>query len=122
MRDECQSTDSRSIFSPTPQNLQKFIPRWQVTATTIYCDVVKRYVSLRISKDWHPTCTYHQRWGNVRREKKKGIFRLLVWLGIGDSEKYVQVGNCKGAEKCPKLLECLETLYREEMALTREKV
>jgi hypothetical protein len=79
-----------------------------------------RYVSLRISKDWHPTCAYHQRWGNVRREKKKGIFRLLVWLGIGDSEKYVKVSDCKGAEKCPKLLECLETLCREEMALTRE--
>jgi hypothetical protein len=122
MSHESQPSEGSPISSLTLQNLQKLLPRWQVTATTIYCDVVKRHVSLKISKDWQTACTYHQRWGNIRREKKKGILLLLVWLGIGGGEKFVKVDDCKGAEKCPKLLECLEKVYCEEMALAKEEI
>ena len=119
--DKGQPSNDPPDFSLNQQDVVKPLPSWEITATTIYCDVVKRYVALKIFKDWHIVCCYHQRRGNIRREKKKGILCLVAWLGIGGGEKYVTVGGCKGSEKCPKILECLETIYREEMALRKEE-
>jgi hypothetical protein len=92
---------------------EKLVPNWQVTATTISCDIVGHEATIMVYKDWSTACAYHKRWGSIRREKKKGIAGALAWLGIGDVERHIPV-DCKGPAECPKVLEYRDKLYREE--------
>jgi hypothetical protein len=45
---------------------------WQVTATTIRCDVVKDEVTLLVYKDWSVKCTGRLKYTNVRRTSRNG--------------------------------------------------
>jgi hypothetical protein len=101
--------------SSKSKDTRKLFVHWDVTATTIYCDQVKNYVTIKISKDWSKTCIYHQKWGNIRRENKKGIIRLIVWMGFVKGEKHITVDDCKGSEICPNVQECLEKVYQQEV-------
>ncbi len=97
----------------------KLVPNWQVTATTIYCDVVKDEATIMVYKDWSTACAYYKRWGPVQREKRKGIGALLAWLGIVSQRRRIPASGCKGPERCPKILEYRDKLYREEEELLR---
>lgn len=79
---------------------KKVAPNWRATATTIYCDVVKSDVTIIVRKDWTTACIVHKRLGAVRLEKRKGI----------------PVNTCEGPDRCPKVLEYRDRLYREELA------
>jgi hypothetical protein len=112
---EYQSSNAFPNYSSMSKDTRKIFVHWDVTATTIYCDQVKNYVTIKISKDWSKTCIYHQKWGNIRRENKKGIIRLIVWMGFVKGEKHITVDDCKGSEICPNVQECLEKVYQQEV-------
>jgi len=94
---------------------EKFVPNWQVTATTINCDKVGREATIMVYKDWSIGCAYHRRWGPVRREEKKGIPGALAWIGIGSAEKHLP-SDCPGPEECPYIHEYRDKLYQEDKA------
>jgi len=100
---------------------EKLVPNWQVTATTIFCDIVGQETTIMVYKDWSTACTYHKRWGPVRRLKRKGFAGFLSWLGIISDEKRVPVSGCKGPAECPKVCEYRDKLYREEEELAARK-
>ena len=100
--------------------MDAMVPDWQVTATTIWCDVVMYDTTIMIHKDWSTACTYHQRWGSVRREEKKGILRLLAQLGIGSYEKLVSC-SCRGPSDCLNLINFREQLQKQEVSGEPEK-
>ena len=43
---------------------------WQVTATTVRCDIVKDEVTLLVYKDWSVKCTGRLKYANVRTTSK----------------------------------------------------
>jgi hypothetical protein len=100
---------------------EKLVPNWQVTATTIHCDIVGREVTIMVYKDWHTACAYYGKWGAIRREKRKGIERALGWLGIISEEKHIPAPECKGPQDCPKVIEYRDKLYKEEEELAAKK-
>lgn len=95
---------------------EKLVPNWQVTATTIHCDIVGREATIMVYKDWSTACAYHKRWGPVSRNKRTGIGAALAWMGIGSDEKKIPV-NCKGPLECPMVLEYRDKLYKEDEAI-----
>ena len=44
---------------------------WQVTATTVKCDSVGDYTTILVYKDGTTKCTYHNRYGTAKDNKKK---------------------------------------------------
>jgi len=92
----------------------KIIPKWQITATTVYCDIVEHEAKISVNKDWNVACAYHKRWVPIRRQKKKGVSKVLAWLGIGSDERHL-VSNCQGPEECPYIRDYRDKLYQEEL-------
>jgi len=99
---------------------EKLTPNWQVTATTINCEVVGREATIMIYKDWSTACAYHKRWGPVRRRKKRGIEAALAWLGIGSDEKHLP-SDCPGPVDCSYIGEYGDKLYKEEEDVATKK-
>ncbi len=89
------------------------LPNWQVTATTIVCDEVGEEATIMVYKDWSAACTYHKRWGPMRRQEKEGIVRLMARMGIGIPEKYAP-SECPGPLRCASVCEYRDELVRQE--------
>lgn len=64
---------------------------WQVTATTIHCDLVSDFAVLMAYGDGTTKCAYFNRWSTHKEGKKR-------------------LENCKGSE-CPKLSEFKERAF-----------
>ncbi|MCP4607940.1 MAG: hypothetical protein GY845_04420 [Planctomycetes bacterium] len=88
-------------------------PNWQVTATTIDCTIVGHEATIKVNKDWSTACAYHQRWGPIRRVRKKGIAKWLAWLGIGRDEHHL-ASDCPGPSDCPSINSYRDELRQEE--------
>ena len=76
---------------------------WQVTGTTLYCDVVKDEVTIFVHKDWSVKCT------GCDKYKKAGD-------GTGNNvergRKYGQREKCNGPE-CAAVLKYRDKLLAE---------
>jgi len=78
---------------------------WQVTATTIYCDVVDDEVTLLVYKDGSAKCIGYSKYGkhdretlNLLRRKSKQLKRHL---------------ECEGPE-CYRVIQYRDKLFAEE--------
>jgi hypothetical protein len=77
---------------------------WQLTATTIKCDIVDDEATIIIYKDWSAKCTGYSRYASSSKasglNKKKSLSpgRRLKCLGT----------------QCPKVIEYREKLLSEE--------
>jgi hypothetical protein len=65
---------------------------WQVTATTLYCDVIGEWVTILVYKDGHCGCSHFVKFGPVN-ENVKG-----------------KVLECKGPDSC-----ALCAAYRDDV-------
>ena len=86
-------------------------PKWQVTATTIYCDAVDDFVTLMVYTDRSAKCVGYKKYGeNINKEivkmlKKKGkkLGKELKWEG----------------PECSGLIEYKDKLFAEEEGKSR---
>jgi len=77
---------------------------WQLTATTIKCDIVDDEATIIIYKDWSAKCTGHSRYASF--SKAEGL----------NKKKSLTSGRrrqCLGPQ-CPKVIEYRERLLSEE--------
>ena len=95
-------------------------PDWQLTATTVYCDVVNSEATIIVHENWTTACVHHKRWGPVRKVKSNAFRRALKWLGIFDRDTYVSV-NCLGPQDCPLVCDYRDKLIQEEVGFQRSK-
>jgi hypothetical protein len=77
---------------------------WQLTATTINCDVVDDEATILVYKDWSVKCTGHARYASSR--EARGLLRKKS-PSLGRSLE------CLGPE-CPKVIQYREKLLSEE--------
>jgi hypothetical protein len=77
---------------------------WQLTATTINCDVVDDEATILVYKDWSVKCTGHARYGSPREG------RVLPRKKSLSQERHLE---CLGPE-CPKVIQYREKLLSEE--------
>ena len=78
---------------------------WQVTGTTIYCDVVDDEVTILVYKDWSMKCTGYRKYG----EPSKDVANLLK----KKSRQLKRQLECVGPE-CSRLIQYKEKLFSEE--------
>ena len=79
---------------------------WQVTATTIYCDVVGTEVTIMVFKDWSTKCAICEDYGEEITKKK---VKTLKKKG----RKLSREMKCE-ASMCPKVIEYRDKLFAEE--------
>ena len=79
---------------------------WQVTATTIGCDMVNDYVTIIVNKDWSCKCTWWTKYKKVAGEDPKQKF---------PRETKVKIGKCQGPD-CRYVVEYRDKLIGEEAA------
>ncbi len=77
---------------------------WQVTATTIDCDMVKEYVTIMVYKDWSCKCTWWSRYKKVAGEDPKHKF---------SKEIKDKIGKCQGPD-CKYVIGYRDKLIGEE--------
>lgn len=77
---------------------------WQLTATTINCDIVNDEATIIVYKDWTVKCTGHARYASS--SKARGLIR-------GKSMSPERHLECLGPE-CPKVIQYREKLLSEE--------
>ena len=78
---------------------------WQVTAATIYCDVVDDEVTLLVYKDWSVECTGHQKYGKPGKDATN-----LPKRQNGQLKRQL---NCTGPE-CHRVIQYKDKLFSEE--------
>ncbi|MFC1955646.1 hypothetical protein ACFLWZ_03835 [Chloroflexota bacterium] len=78
---------------------------WQVTATTIYCDVVDDEVTLMVYKDGLAKCVGYERYGEPDKETAKLIEKKSKELG--------RKLECEGSE-CWRVIQYRDKLFAEE--------
>jgi hypothetical protein len=79
---------------------------WQITATTIDCDMVHEYVTLMVHKDWSYGCTWCARYKQPAGKDPKRKFARQV---AG------QLSKCTGPD-CKYVTEYRDKLIKEEKA------
>jgi hypothetical protein len=78
---------------------------WQVTATTIYCDVVDADVTLVVYKDWTTKCVVCKDYGEIARG-----------IGKTPTKKRKKLSGQVGCEglTCPRIVKYRDKLFAEE--------
>jgi hypothetical protein len=79
---------------------------WQITATTINCDMVNDYVTIMVYKDWTCKCTWWAKNKKVAGEDPKHKF---------SKEIKDKIGKCQGPN-CKYVVGYREKLIGEEAA------
>jgi len=82
---------------------------WQVTATTIECEMVKEFVTIMVYKDWASKCTWWSRYKKVAGEDPKHKF---------DKEIKEKIGKCLGPD-CKYVIEYRDKLLKEEASASK---
>jgi hypothetical protein len=100
--------------------MTRIVPNWQITASTIYCDIVDSPATIMVYKDWRIDCVHHKRWGPIRRKNKNGILGLLSRIGIGDPVIYIP-SECPGPLKCSYVCGFREEFARQEKAMETQQ-
>ena len=78
---------------------------WQVTATSIECDMVKEYATIMVYNDWSCKCVWWNKNKNAD-EKKQSKF---------SKEIKAKIASCQGPE-CHYVKEYRDKLIQEEKA------
>jgi len=78
--------------------------KWQITATTFWCDTVSEYVTVTVSGDWSYKCM----WSNK--------YKAAVESSIHKSPRKikVQISDCQGPS-CKNVLDFRDKLIKEEL-------
>ena len=82
---------------------------WQVTATTIECDMVNDQVTIMVYRDWSCRCTWWARYKKVAGEDARRKF---------DKDIKKKILNCQGPE-CRYVTGYRDKLINEESAAKR---
>lgn len=77
---------------------------WQVTATTIHCELVEDFVTIMVNKDWTTRCAWYKRYKQEALEDAKRKFSKAIRQ---------KIEKCDGPE-CSYLTEYRAKLLREE--------
>ena len=78
--------------------------KWQVTATTIRCDLVDDFVTIMVNKDWSVKCAWYNRYKAKMLEDKKPKF---------DKKIKQKIEKCQGPE-CSYMTDYRDKLVKEE--------
>jgi len=76
---------------------------WQITATTIHCDMVDDFVTIMINKDWSMKCAWYNRYKQKAIDENKKF----------NKEIKNKIEKCQGPE-CSYLIEYRDKLIQEE--------
>lgn len=82
---------------------------WQVTATTIECELIKEYVTIMVNRDWSCKCTWWAKHKKVAGEDPKHKFS-------GDVK--AKIGKCQGPD-CKFVTGYRDKLIEEETAVKK---
>ena len=82
---------------------------WQVTATTIECDMVGDYVTIMVNKDWSTRCVWCTRYKKAAEENPKQKFTKDI---------KAKIAKCQGPD-CKYVLEYRDKLIKEEAAVKK---
>ena len=77
---------------------------WQVTATTIHCDLVDDFVTIMVNKDWSTKCAWYSRHKQKALEDEKHKV---------DKKIRGKIEQCKGPD-CSYVAEYRDKLIEEE--------
>lgn len=78
--------------------------KWQITATTIRCDLVDDFVTVMVNKDWSARCAWYGRHKQKALEGKKQKF---------DKDMKLKIEKCAGPE-CAYVTDYRDKLIKEE--------
>jgi hypothetical protein len=78
--------------------------KWQITATTICCDLVDDLVTIMVNKDWSTKCAWYNRHKKKALEGKKHKFDRKIML---------KMEKCQGPE-CSYVTDYRDKLIKEE--------
>jgi len=78
--------------------------QWQITATTVHCDLVDDFVTIIVNKDWATKCVWHKRNKQKAIEDKKQKF---------DRKMRLKIEKCQGPE-CSYVTGYRDKLIKEE--------
>jgi len=78
--------------------------KWQITATTIRCDLVDDFVTIMVNNDWSTKCAWYNRYKQKALEDKKQKFGKAI---------RVKIEKCAGPE-CSYVTDYRDKLIQEE--------
>jgi len=78
--------------------------KWQITATTIRCEMVDDFVTIMVNKDWSTRCAWYNRYKQKALDDKKQKF---------DKKVRAKMEKCAGPD-CSYVAEYREKLIQEE--------
>jgi len=78
--------------------------KWQITATTIHCDLVDDFVTIMVYKDWSTKCVWYSRYKQKAVEDKN--YKV-------DRKIRPKVDKCQGPE-CSYVTSYRDKLVKEE--------
>ena len=78
--------------------------KWQITATTVHCDLVDDFVTVMVNKDWSTKCAWYNRYKQKALEDRKQKFDKKIML---------KMGECAGPE-CSYVTGYRDKLIKEE--------
>jgi len=78
--------------------------KWQITATTIHCDLVDDFVTIMVYKDWSTKCVWHSRYKQKAVEDKN--YKV-------DRKMRLKIEKCHGPE-CSYVKDYRDKLIKEE--------
>lgn len=82
---------------------------WQVTATTIRCDLVDDFVTIMVYKDWTTKCAWYNR---HKQKEAAGEERKI------DKKMKLKIEKCVGPE-CSYMTDYRDKLIEEEAAANK---
>lgn len=78
--------------------------KWQITATTLHCDLVDDFVTIMVNKDWSTRCAWYSRYKQKALEDKHQKF---------DKKIRFKIEKCEGPE-CHYVVDYRDKLIKEE--------
>ena len=87
------------------RGIRSSMVNWQVTATTIYCDVVDDEATILVYKDWSTKCTGYDKYYQPNKETLKLLIRK--------NKQLKRQLKCEGL-KCYRVSQYKEKLFSEE--------
>ena len=79
--------------------------RWQITATTIKCDLVDDFVTIMVYRDWSTKCVWYAR--NKQKAVEDKNYKV-------DRQIKAKVDKCQGPE-CSYVISYRDKLISEEL-------
>ena len=79
--------------------------KWQITATTIRCELVDDFVTIMVHKDWTSKCAWYNRYKQKALEDKKTKF---------DKKIKLKIEKCAGPA-CSYINDYRDKLIKEEL-------